>query len=592
MGAERAKRGFWSLFQNRTSYAGVYLAGMGLVLILFTAVIDWMHGEHSSYIGLLMILFLGMILFGGLLIVFGAWRNRRSAAQPEKHLDLNEPADRRKFYLFFVGGAVLLNVAVFASYAGYQWTESVGFCGTLCHTMGPEYVTHQESPHANVACAECHVGAGFEYFVKYKMAGTVMMYKQLTNSVEPPVPTPVTSMRPARAICESCHWPEKFFGTKLVQRPYFRSDKENTAEQITLGVKIGGQIFHSIHYNHISGVEKIEFVARDKREQQIPWIAVTRLDGSTEEYLSLDDKGPKKALADESRIFDCIGCHNRPTHVYYTPDRAVNTMLAANRIPRDLPWVKKVATDALSADYPDREQAHAGIDSAIRGFYTEKDPDLSRSRKAEIGQTVAQVTALYDQIVFPDLKVNWQTHADNSGHKDWLGCFRCHDGRHATKDGKVLSDECTLCHTLPVRGPLQPLGVMSQAAPGAKASWHPLDLSGKHGTLACNRCHQAGDPPPATCTECHKIDRKAPMIDQGCDSCHQVPQEVTGMTDCSDCHTPKGLHIMDTHANTDCTFCHKPHQWQVTGRETCMQCHDDRQKHNPGVACVPCHVFK
>ena len=71
--------------------------------------------------------------------------------------------------------------------------------------------------------------------------------------------------------------------------------------------------------------------------------------------MSLDDKESDKAFSDEKLTFDCIGCHNRPTHIYYSPDKAVNTMMAANRIPRDLPWVKKVATDALSADYPDRE---------------------------------------------------------------------------------------------------------------------------------------------------------------------------------------------------------------------------------------------
>jgi hypothetical protein len=28
------------------------------------------------------------------------------------------------------------------------------------------------------------------------------------------------------------------------------------------------------------------------------------------------------------------------------------------------------------------------------------------------------------------------------------GCFRCHDGSHTTKDGKTLSNDCSLCHNL------------------------------------------------------------------------------------------------------------------------------------------------
>ena len=65
------------------------------------------------------------------------------------------------------------------------------------------------------------------------------------------------------------------------------------------------------------------------------------------------------------------------------------------------------------------------------------------------------------------------------------------------------------------------------------------------------------------------------------------------MKACGDCHSPKGLHMKATHAETACTFCHKPHQWRVTGRETCMQCHDGTGRgHNPGAACATCHVFE
>ena len=585
----------WYLLQNRTSYAGMYLAGVGLVLILFIAAIDWMQGGHSSYVGLLLLLFSGMVVLGGMLILFGAWRKRRRAgaeAVPERHLDLNEPADRRKFHLLFVGGAVLLNITVLATYAGYRYTEKSSFCGALCHTMTPEYVAYQSSPHASVECVECHVGPGLSHFLKYKLAGTRQLVDLLLNNYPTPIPTPVESLRPARAVCEHCHWPGKFFGTKLVQRPYFHPDEKNTAEQITLGVKIGGRIFASIHYGHIIGVKQMDYFPADREEQEIPWVGVTRLDGTTEEYLSLDYKGPDRPFAVGARIFDCISCHNRPTHIFYSPDRAVNIYLAANLIPRDLPWIKKVATEALGQPYPDRKQAHAGIQAAIMGFYEQRYPELRRSRSGDIDQTVARVVELYDGNIFPEMKVNWKTHADNRGHKDWPGCFRCHDGRHATKSGKILGGECTLCHTMPVRGPLQPLGVMSQSAPGVAAFWHPLDLSGQHGKLFCNRCHQGGNSPPATCTECHKIDPEAPMIEQGCDSCHRVPQEVTSLTACRDCHSPKRLHMKATHAETACTFCHKPHQWRVTGRETCMQCHDDRKGHNPGAACATCHLFE
>ena len=59
---------------------------------------------------------------------------------------------------------------------------------------------------------------------------------------------------------------------------------------------------------------------------------------------------------------------------------------------------------------------------------------------------------IYDRSVFPDMMVNWKTYSSNIGHRNWPGCFRCHDNRHVAKSGKVLSMECTTCHTMPQRG--------------------------------------------------------------------------------------------------------------------------------------------
>jgi hypothetical protein len=37
---------------------------------------------------------------------------------------------------------------------------------------------------------------------------------------------------------------------------------------------------------------------------------------------------------------------------------------------------------------------------------------------------------------------------DNLGHFYFNGCFRCHDGQHASPQGKVISKDCNLCHTV------------------------------------------------------------------------------------------------------------------------------------------------
>ena len=51
------------------------------------------------------------------------------------------------------------------------------------------------------------------------------------------------------------------------------------------------------------------------------------------------------------------------------------------------------------------------------------------------------------------MNVTWGTYANNVSHSDpgpsaFPGCFRCHDGTHKTKQGKAISDDCSLCHTI------------------------------------------------------------------------------------------------------------------------------------------------
>ena len=192
------------------------------------------------------------------------------------------------------------------------------------------------------------------------------------------------------------------------------------------------------------------------------------------------------------------------------------------------------------------------------------------------------------------MKVNWKTYADNIGHKNWPGCFRCHDDRHVSKSGKVLSRDCQLCHTEPVRGLLQPMG-MVEAESNSGLPWHPMELLGKHDELLCSDCHSAGFRPPADCAECHGLDKNAPMMSSGCNFCHDKSQKIKPVEACIDCHSEsqKGLHIVDEHSESSCIDCHKPHTWLVKGRSTCLQCHDDKQDHkSERVDCKQCHSFR
>ena len=56
--------------------------------------------------------------------------------------------------------------------------------------------------------------------------------------------------------------------------------------------------------------------------------------------------------------------------------------------------------------------------------------------------------AIYARNVFPGMKVGWGTYPNNIGHEDFLGCFRCHDDIHKTRDGRTITQDCNACHSL------------------------------------------------------------------------------------------------------------------------------------------------
>lgn len=585
------------LYHNSVSYFGFLVMLVSIMLIIFLLLVNL--GLSSPYIGIATFLVLPLGIVLGLLVLLYGMRRESLRRRKEgvdhvayPRLDLNDSKQRRWFALVLVGGSLVGVILAFVGYRGYQFTESVTFCGEVCHTvMQPEYTAYLNGPHARVPCVECHVGEGVSWYVKSKLSGVRQVVAVTLDTYQRPIPTPIENLRPARETCEECHWPAKFYGAQLIQNPHFRYDKENTPEQMSLLVKTGGGArqlgeMAGIHWHMIID-NTVEFRATDRHLQDIPWVKVTHHDGTETIYQAKDSElKPEQLGALETHTMDCMDCHNRPSHIFHPPEQAIDLAMQSNEISPDLPWIKKVAVDALVAPYDDTEQAHAGIENAIAGYYQKQ--NLVDGNKSKIDQAVKVAQGIWDRSVFPAMNVNWKSYPMNIGHRNWPGCFRCHDGNHVAEDGTVLTHSCTACHTMPQRGPLQPLG---SSAPESTENWHPWKLEGKHAQILCNECHAAGFRPPLECATCHGFKQDAPMMDMGCDSCHQRSQYVQPLEDCTSCHTVTGLHQEGGHPDASCTDCHKPHTWLVTKRETCLQCHEDKKEHNAPTFCGECHEF-
>ena len=357
---------------------------------------------------------------------------------------------RRQWLIAAAIGAAIVLVIVLGSLELVFYTESTEFC-TSCHVMAPEKITHQASPHANVDCGTCHIGPGVAALVESKVASLRYLWKYPTGLYPRPIPSPIKSLRPAEISCGQCHWPSKFYTDRLQQIRHFAEDETNTPTNIAFALKTGGGssrqgLGRGIHW-HIEA--KVTYIATDEQRQEIPWVRVEWADGTSTEYVDLEAKlTPAQIAQAPKRLMDCVDCHNRATHIFQAPQDALEQALSQGLIDRALPFIRREGMAALQAAYQltDIAQGKQQIAEQISAFYEKNAPDVDEQK---VVQAIAQVQAIYERTHFPEMKVDWQTHADNIGHKDFPGCFRCHDGKHLSQEGEAIRLECNICHTLP-----------------------------------------------------------------------------------------------------------------------------------------------
>jgi nitrate/TMAO reductase-like tetraheme cytochrome c subunit len=503
--SESSPKAHWTrlrlLLRNPISLAGVALALVSVGNIFLFSLIGLIAERPGPYVGILAYMVAPGFLICGLVVIFaGAWRERRRRAREGAgevplypRIDLNDPGQRSAVLSFATFVVVFVMLSGVGSYKAYEFTDSVQFCGQTCHTvMHPEFTAYQFSPHARVTCVECHVGSGATWYVKSKLSGTRQVFAVISKSFPRPIPTPVHNLRPAQETCEQCHWPRKFYGAQLKVFTHYSTDESNSLRQIRMLINTGGGdpatgAPQGIHW-HMNIANEISYVAADEKRRIIPYMYVKDMQGRVTEYFAKDSPLTKDQIAQSTKHrMDCVDCHNRPTHVYLPPDYAVDESLWAHRIDVSLPYIKQQAVAALTGKYDTTDAALRGIAKEMGGFYTSKYPELATSKQVEIRSAISEVQQIYRRTTFPEMKLSWQTHANNLGHFYFNGCFRCHDGQHVSPDGKVIRKECNLCHTMLD----QEQGGVSIGAVTKVNFQHPVDL-GDMTQVNCSDCHTGG----------------------------------------------------------------------------------------------------
>ena len=461
----------------------------GLTLIVFLA-LEVAGQVDNPYTGVFGSAFLPVVFVGGLLLMpLGILRRRRAlmrsgqsaeAIATYPNLDFNDPHLRR--VALGIAALTVINVVVLAtsSVVGLNFMDTAKFCGTVCHkVMRPEYTAYQNSPHSRVKCVQCHIGPGASWAVKSKFDCLRQVWKVMTGTYSHPIPSPVHTLRPARDTCESCHWPAKHYGDKLRVIGRFAEDDKNSASFTALLLRTGGgavgagQPHGGIHWWHIYADNRIRYLATDQRRQEIAWVELTTPDGKRTEFTREDAKLPAADdIQKAARVMDCIDCHNRPTHLFETPAKAVDSVLQRQAELRDLPFFKREAVEAVSAVYATHDQGVAGVRLSVADFYRKTYPDLAARDGKLIARAADEAAGVYDRTVFSEMNTNSKTHPNNIGHDDSPGCYRCHDGNmKATKGDQVIPNDCDTCHAILLDGsPKEPdLGQLVMAPPPAPA---------------------------------------------------------------------------------------------------------------------------
>jgi len=471
MAAEKAtdrERFFGRLFNyanNWLTIAGVVLTTLSALMIIVFMLVELSGELENPYIGIFAYVVLPALFVLGLVeIPIGMWIRRRKllregatdaqlATYPR--LDFNDPRLRRLATIVLVMTVVNAIILGSSSFLAVEKMETVEFCGETCHTvMQPEFTAYQNSPHSRVACVECHIGPGASWFVKSKLDGLRQVWHTALNTYHRPIETPLRTLRPARETCEQCHWPAKHHGDKLRLFARFASDEENSPSYTVMLLKTGGGRLDlgthgGIHWWHIESDNKIRYVSTDDEREEITWVELTTPDGEVVTYMRDGDSEPSEAERQAARVMDCVDCHNRPTHMFEAPSKALDGVLETHPDLRGLPFFKRVALKAVETEYPSHSEGVAAVRDAVLEYYRQEQPEVAATQSLTIEKGADEAARVYSRSFFPEMETSWETHPNHIGHDDSPGCWRCHDGEMVSQnEERVIPVDCENCHVV------------------------------------------------------------------------------------------------------------------------------------------------
>ena len=88
------------------------------------------------------------------------------------------------------------------------------------------------------------------------------------------------------------------------------------------------------------------------------------------------------------------------------------------------------------------------------------------------------------------MKADWRSYPNHLSHKNWDGCFRCHDGKHNTADGKgsIKANDCNSCHLILAQGNDEQMTKLNANG------YSFVHIDAEYSDFSCAECHTGAAP--------------------------------------------------------------------------------------------------
>jgi len=156
-------------------------------------------------------------------------------------------------------------------------------------------------------------------------------------------------------------------------------------------------------------------------------------------------------------------------------------------LPKNLPYFKEAAMEALKSPFQDNDIAMREIKETVLKYYRIEHPEILKSDAQRVLKAIAVIQGEYKLNAFPYMRADASQYPNHIGHLESEGCFRCHSDRHKTAKGETISRDCEICHTIIAQGPT---GKIANAYINSTLQFvHPTSISEKWKTDFCSECH-------------------------------------------------------------------------------------------------------